>query len=52
MRKLILATCLLTLLAGCDGSTSTTQASGQPSTQQPSTQQQSAPAPMAGASGY
>jgi uncharacterized lipoprotein len=47
MRKLILATCLLTLLAGCDGSTSTTQANGQPSTQQ-----QSAPAPMAGGGGY
>jgi uncharacterized lipoprotein len=47
MRKLILATCLLTLLAGCDGSTSTTQASSQPSMQQ-----QSAPVPMAGGSGY
>jgi hypothetical protein len=47
MRKLILATCLLTLLAGCDGSTSTTQASGQPNTEH-----QSAPAPMAGGGGY
>jgi uncharacterized lipoprotein len=46
MRKLILATCLLTLLAGCDGSTSTTQASGQSGTQQ-----QSATVPMAGGGG-
>ena len=52
MRKLVLATCLLTLLAGCDGSTSTAQTSGQPSTQQQSEQQQSAPAPMAGGGGY
>jgi uncharacterized lipoprotein len=47
MRKLILATCLLTLLAGCDGNTSTTQANGQSGTQQ-----QSAPAPISGGGGY
>jgi uncharacterized lipoprotein len=47
MRKLILATCLLTLLAGCDSGTSTTQGSSQSSTHQ-----LGSPAPMAGGGGY
>jgi hypothetical protein len=47
MRKLILATCLLTLLAGCDSSTSTTQANGQPNTHQ-----LGSPPPLVGGAGY
>jgi hypothetical protein len=39
MRNLLLAICLVALLAGCNNSNSPSQASGQPNTQQQNQQQ-------------
>lgn len=51
MRNLLLMTCLVALLAGCNNSNSSNHANSQPNTQ-PQNQQGQQQAPLGGAVGY